>query len=700
MRFPLPISWHLQDMCDPRIAEYIRKVLPFFVETDFPFWIKALDPPEQKPDWVLPGVSVCGRMFEADGVTWADMARGEEGAVDFFNRWIDHWLARPWVTTWNTGNEPHPPEDLNFLRQLNKFLCRLADLMHEAGLQCAGPNFSVGQPDIGHAVYLGPAVEKLDQLCLHEYGCPMWDRYPWHCGRYNMFIDELKTAGFTKIPPALLGETGIDGGVAPVHQAGTGWKTHAASEEEYVEQLVWQAKKHLDDYPTVHGAFIFTVAPWGWGWDDFIPTDTLIDKIAAAVLEGYDVEEQPKPEPPPFEILDVSDELPTHPTKEYETRDWDPDEIIIHHAGYDYPADATMEQVRAHLDVIANYHINRKDWPGIAYHYVVDGMGRIWQVNHQDTIAFHAGEQHNPYSYGICMLGAFHLETVPTDAQLHSMNCLCQWLEIPPAEILAHKQITATACPGKIARWWDKIVVPDQSCQEEEEEDMTIEVVNANGTPADMTFEEACEQFGLVYFPAAPPEGATVFRLKRIIYESSDVTNWRVYIKDKNGAPLSGHAAFLGIRPPSGEDLPDDAAPRLAPDFWQQPADYPNRAETSGENFTGLHGYIQRSLGPGSNYVAPVDGGSGGGTHWTWVMCMGPDEDPIWYTDVLGGIGMFRAHEMFWAEFWKMTGDGDGPDPDPDPEGGDYVARVPEISVMVPVVIPAFSVPVERVEEG
>jgi hypothetical protein len=691
MRLPLPISLHVQDFTDQRVGLYVAKVLPAFQQANFPFWIKVLDPPMDAPDWAS-GVDVLGRMFELDGISWADMANGAPGAVNFYNRWRDHWLARPWVKCWTIGNEPHPPGDIDFLKKLNEFMVRMSELMRPDGLLPAGPNMSVGWPDIGHAKYLGDGIQAMYRFVLHEYSAPaMWTTASWHCGRYRRTVGELAEAGFTHLPPALFGETGIDGGVKPVYKPKTGWRTHAASEEEYVQQLRWQAEMHLDDYPLVEGAFMFTVAAPGWGWSDFTPTDKLLDLMALDVVVGYEVDDEPEPPPPPpFEILDVSGELPVHPVKVYEIRDWAYGGAVIHHAGYAYPANATAEQVRAHLDVIAKYHVNKRDWPGIAYHFVVDGAGRIWQVNALDAITYHSGnDSYNEQSVGICMLGAFHLDTDPTPAQLLSVNCLCQWLEIGGDDIFGHKQIVATACPGKMARWWDAITVPDDRCEEEEEqEDGVITVIDRNGNLLDWTFTDICEQFGVDMYPATPPKGETVYRLRQVIYDGSGETNWRMYVKDPNGAPVRGVACFLGILPPSGQELPPNAAPRLAVDFWQQPGDRPNRAlvhtADNSLNFTGVHGYIQHSLGGGSNYVPP-----GPASQWCWVMPGDLEE----YTDVFTGIGMFHNHEMFWPVFEKtVVGGGNGP---VDPPPGGYVVEVPEIDI----IIPAFNVVVRPAEE-
>jgi len=190
-----------------------------------------------------------------------------------------------------------------------------------------------------------------------------------------------------------------------------------------------------------------------------------------------------------------------------------------------------------------------------------------------------------------------------------------------------------------------------------------------------MTWQDVQTQYGLRLTRATPPEGATVFRLVRLVYDSSAETSWRLYVVDEGGRPLSGVAAYLGIRPPSGKDLPPSAAPRISETSQGQPegADgypLPNRAlvlQPNELNFTNLDGYIQHSLGAGSNYIPP-----GPATHWAWIM---PGEENH-YSDVPVGFGMWDNHRMFWPVFQRQsTGDTGGGD-----EGGDEVASEADLA--------------------
>ena len=181
-----------------------------------------------------------------------------------------------------------------------------------------------------------------------------------------------------------------------------------------------------------------------------------------------------------------------------------------------------------------------------------------------------------------------------------------------------------------------------------------IEIVDRYGDPAGMTWQDVKNQYGLSLTRATPPEGVPVFRLVRLVYDGTAETNWRLYVVDEGGRPLPGVAAHLGIRPPSGTELPPSAAPRLSETSQRQPVDadghqLPNRAlilQPNELNFTNLDGYIQHSLGSGSNYIPP-----GPATHWAWIM----PGDEGHYSDVPIGFGMWDNHRMFWPVFQRQN---------------------------------------------
>ena len=129
--------------------------------------------------------------------------------------------------------------------------------------------------------------------------------------------------------------------------------------------------------------------------------------------------------------------------------------IVLHHTGTDW----------GNVESINRAHLQRKDkrgrhWLGIGYDFVIGnghgmGDGEIqptfrWKQQIQGA---HAGvKKYNEYGIGIAVIGNFE-KTKPTPAQLASVKllvtALCQRYGIPPENVLGHREIKATACPGK-----------------------------------------------------------------------------------------------------------------------------------------------------------------------------------------------------------------------------------------------------------
>jgi len=157
-------------------------------------------------------------------------------------------------------------------------------------------------------------------------------------------------------------------------------------------------------------------------------------------------------------IDDIVTDLPTHPTKTYETRDTDDiGTIIIHH---------TTGDAFGSTQNIATGHINR-GFPGIGYHYLIDGAGVIEQVNYHETISWHAAF-HNDDSIGISLKGSFMGDSMPSDDQLDAAAWLVDRLQemYYITDVIGHKETDyaqtadgATACPGDTwPEWKDRIV--------------------------------------------------------------------------------------------------------------------------------------------------------------------------------------------------------------------------------------------------
>lgn len=117
-----------------------------------------------------------------------------------------------------------------------------------------------------------------------------------------------------------------------------------------------------------------------------------------------------------------------------------PQKLIQHHMGNDGSIYAQH-----------NNHLSR-GWNGLAYNYWIAFDGTIFEGRGFRQGA-HSGATWNPKSLGIGYQGDFE-NGVMTDAQLESGARLNAWLikQFPYLtlfDIIGHKDVTATLCPGK-----------------------------------------------------------------------------------------------------------------------------------------------------------------------------------------------------------------------------------------------------------
>jgi len=270
------ISLHLQE-----IREYVARYLAISNVG----WIKMINPPEQDP---FPGVKMVGRTYMDDDASNAMIAQGAVGGIQWFNEFKDFYASRPYVHAWEFINEPQPMRSPAFRQALNEATLAWNELMHQHEYKTVGMNWSVGWPDVGTAAEMGPAIEACDYLGLHEYSAnAMWDGGEnWYCFRYRRTVSELRDAGFT-VPPILVGECGIDGGVLNPPIEREGWQRipwdRGTPEDDYVSQIAWYFDGLKED-GLVEAAFLFTVC--SWDWLSFDVTESLAMKIAEMVASG------------------------------------------------------------------------------------------------------------------------------------------------------------------------------------------------------------------------------------------------------------------------------------------------------------------------------------------------------------------------------------------------------------------------------
>ena len=121
------------------------------------------------------------------------------------------------------------------------------------------------------------------------------------------------------------------------------------------------------------------------------------------------------------------------------------DMIVIHHTGNPTDDDLSAQELNASHQA--------QGWTCIGYHYVVRKDGSIEQGRPHWTVGAHAyGE--NSHTIGIHVCGNFE-ESQPTQAQIESTAmllaniCHDYGLPIDSAHVVGHRDLMATACPGR-----------------------------------------------------------------------------------------------------------------------------------------------------------------------------------------------------------------------------------------------------------
>jgi len=125
--------------------------------------------------------------------------------------------------------------------------------------------------------------------------------------------------------------------------------------------------------------------------------------------------------------------------------------IVLHHTA---TSSGSVENIHeAHL---------ARGWDGVGYHFVIgngNGMddGEIqptfrWREQMHGAHAKSPGNEYNEHGIGICLVGNFE-ETEPSAAQMASVKRLVATLkaeyQLSDGQVVAHRDVKATACPGK-----------------------------------------------------------------------------------------------------------------------------------------------------------------------------------------------------------------------------------------------------------
>jgi hypothetical protein len=129
-------------------------------------------------------------------------------------------------------------------------------------------------------------------------------------------------------------------------------------------------------------------------------------------------------------------------------------QITVHHTAGELQTDSWRETAGA-LEGIRNFHSGTqpsdRHWADIAYHFVIDRAGRVWQARPLAYQGAHV-RGHNEHNLGIVLLGNFEIQT-PAAAQLVALAGFIAFARriytIPMSEVHTHGELGKTSCPGK-----------------------------------------------------------------------------------------------------------------------------------------------------------------------------------------------------------------------------------------------------------
>lgn len=141
-------------------------------------------------------------------------------------------------------------------------------------------------------------------------------------------------------------------------------------------------------------------------------------------------------------IRDLRGELPRSEDSEYATRSIDYIEgMVWHHSA------TTAQTIRS----MAEFHIETKKWPGLAYHYAIGYDGQVYLCNDPTTISFHA-QGHNRRTIGVVLVGNYQNRDL-TPEMKESILKMQEYLqnEFGLEYSWYHGETKKTQCPGKNA---------------------------------------------------------------------------------------------------------------------------------------------------------------------------------------------------------------------------------------------------------
>jgi hypothetical protein len=134
--------------------------------------------------------------------------------------------------------------------------------------------------------------------------------------------------------------------------------------------------------------------------------------------------------------------------------------IVIHHS-------MTPDQEKKDWDAIQEYHTKTLGWDYIGYHLGIEKINGQYEVvfgRGLNVIGAHSGVRYvsnkfNAEGIGICVVGNYDKNSPSSELYaitLFVCQILCWWFEIPPGNIIGHRDVyklldipVQKSCPGK-----------------------------------------------------------------------------------------------------------------------------------------------------------------------------------------------------------------------------------------------------------
>lgn len=202
---------------------------------------------------------------------------------------------------------------------------------------------------------------------------------------------------------------------------------------------------------------------------DIIPVKIDKKKIEIADEKSFTIQD-----PLPFKLIRRSEWKANPPTSQYIRHT--PKKITIHNTAGNYPL--TYEDSITEIQVIQDYHQQARGWIDIGYHFLIDPLGNIFEARPFFAVGAHVANK-NTDNIGISVMGNYHppVNNVLTTETVKSIVTLAKYIKtkysIPKTEFYAHRDLSATDCPGDVI--YQRI--PEiKDIIFKEKEDITIEV--------------------------------------------------------------------------------------------------------------------------------------------------------------------------------------------------------------------------------